>query len=158
MKFNPFTMPLGDAEFVATNRFQIAQIARMFDMPLHKLGEMDGAKYNNVEQGNIAYVIDCIEPHLEQIVQELNAKVFAPADRGRHAIRIPTAELLQGDMLSRMQALGAARQWSLLTINEARAQMGLPSIGLEGDALFTPGNANAAAPAAAPAANDRQGN
>jgi HK97 family phage portal protein len=146
MKFNPFTMPLGDAEFVATNRFQIAQIARMFDMPLHKLGEMDGAKYNNVEQGNIAYVIDCIEPHLEQTVQELNAKVFAPADRGRCKIRIPTAELLQGDMLSRMQALGAARQWSLLTINEARAQLGLPSIGPAGDVLFTPGNANAAAP------------
>jgi HK97 family phage portal protein len=146
MKFNPFTMPLGDAEFIATNRFGIAQIARMFDMPLHKLGEMDGAKYNNVEQGNIAYVIDCIEPHLEQTVQELNAKVFAPADRGRCEIRIPTAELLQGDMLSRMQALGAARQWSLLTINEARAQMGLPSIGPAGDVLFTPGNANAAAP------------
>lgn len=146
LKFNPFTMPLGDAEFVATNRLQIAQIARMFDMPLHKLGEMDGAKYNNVEQGNIAYVIDCIEPHLEQTCQELNLKVFAPADRGRCEIRFPTAELLQGDMQSRMTALGTARQWSLLTINEARATMGLPSIGPEGDKLFQPGNANAAAP------------
>jgi HK97 family phage portal protein len=155
LKFNPFTMPLGDAEFVATNRLQIAQIARMFDMPLHKLGEMDGAKYNNVEQGNIAYVIDCIEPHIEQTCQELNLKIFAPADRGRCEIRFPTAELLQGDMLSRMQALGAARQWSLLTINEARASMGLPSIGPEGDVLFQPGNANAAAPPA-PAAEPQK--
>jgi HK97 family phage portal protein len=147
MKFNPFTMPLGDAEFIGTNRLQIAQIARMFDMPLHKLGEMDGAKYNNVEQGNIAYVIDCIEPHLEQTIQELNVKVIAPADRGRHTVRFPTDELLRGDMQSRLTALGTARQWGLMTINEARAQLGLPGIGSEGDRLFVPGNANAAAPA-----------
>jgi len=151
MKFNAFTMPLGDAEFVATNRFQIAQVARMFDMPLHKLGEMDGAKYNNVEQGNIAYVIDCIEPHIEQSVQELNNKVFAPADRGRCEVRFPTDELLKGDMQSRLTALGTARQWGLMTINEARATMGLPGIGPEGDKLFQPGNANTAAtPGAAP--------
>jgi HK97 family phage portal protein len=147
MKFNPFTMPLGDAEFVATNRLQIAQVARIFDMPLHKLAEMDGAKYNNVEQGNIAWKIDCIEPHNEQTIQELNAKVFAPMDRGRLEVRIPTDELVQGDMQSRMTALGTARQWGLMTINEARVLLGLPSIGAEGDKLFQPGNANAAAPA-----------
>lgn len=146
LEFNPFTMPLGDAEFVATNRLQIAQIARIFDMPLHKLGEMDGAKYNNVEQGNIAWVIDCIEPHIEQTVQELNNKIFAPGDRGRCEIRVPTDELLRGDLESRMKALGSARQWSLMTINEARNTLGLPSIGTEGDKLFQPGNANAAAP------------
>lgn len=146
MKFEPFTMPLGDAEFVATNRLQIAQIARMFDMPLHKLGEMDGAKYNNVEQGNIAYVIDCIEPHLEQTIQELNVKIFGIDTRDYCEVRIPADELLRGDLESRMKAMGSARQWGLMTINEVRATLGLPSIGPEGDKLFQPGNANAATP------------
>lgn len=148
MKFNAFTMPLGDAEFVATNRLQIAQIARIFDMPPHKLGEIEGVKYNNFEQGNIAYVTDCIEPHLEQTVQELNSKVFAEADRGRLQVQIPADELLRGDIQSRLTALGTARQWGLMTINEARAQLGLPGVGTDGDALFVPGNANAAAPRA----------
>lgn len=157
MKFNAFTMPLGDAEFVATNRLQIAQVARIFDIPLHKLGEMDGAKFNNVEQGNIAFVVDCIEPHVEQAVQELNIKVFGEAERGRLEVRMPTAELTAGDMKSRLEALGIGRQWSLLTINEARAKLGLGSIGPAGDEMFVPGNANssstrqATAESAAPA-------
>ncbi|WP_310474087.1 phage portal protein [Sandarakinorhabdus sp.] len=146
MSFEPWTMPLGDAEFIATKRFGIADVARIFDMPLHKLGEIDGMKYNNVEQGNISFVIDCIEPHLDQICTEATNKLFADVDRGRLALRIPTDELLQGDLLSRMQALSHARQWSVMTINEARRKVGLPAIGPEGDQLFVPGNANAAAP------------
>ena len=142
MDFSPLSMPLGDAEFIATRRYTTADIARLFDMPLHKLGEMDGAKYNNVEQGNIAFVIDCIEPHIEQIVQEANNKLFAERDRGRLKLRLPTEELLQGDLKSRLEALGIARQWGLMTINEARRLLGLPSIGPEGDKPFLPGNAN----------------
>ncbi|MCU0892001.1 MAG: phage portal protein [Sandarakinorhabdus sp.] len=144
MSFEALSMPLGDAEFIATRRYGVAEIARMFDMPLHKLSEMDGAKYNNVEQGQISYVIDCIEPHIEQAVQEANIKLPAERDRGRVKLRMPTEELLQGDLPSRMQALGAGRQWGIFTINEARRRLGLPSIGPEGDQVFTPGNANAA--------------
>jgi hypothetical protein len=107
---------------------------------------MDGAKYNNVEQGNISYVIDCIEPRIEQIVQEANLKLFGERDVGRIELRMPTEELLIGDLVSRLRALGTARQWSIMTINEARAMLGLPSIGQTGDTLFVPGNANAAAP------------
>lgn len=142
MEFQPWSMPLGDAEFVETRRFQVAEVARIFDMPLHKLGETAGMKYNNVEQGNIAFVIDCLEPHIQQIVDEANNKLFAERDRGRRELRIPTLELLQGDLESQLKALGMARQWGLMTINEARRRLGLPSAGPDGDKLFIPGNAN----------------
>jgi HK97 family phage portal protein len=142
MDWVPFSMPLKDAQFVETQKMQVAQAARIFDMPLHKLAETEGQKFNNVEQGNISYVIDCIEPHLGQIIQEANNKLFAPRDIGRLELRIPTEELLQGDLLSRLQALGVARQWGIMTINEARKVVGLPSIGAAGDQTFVPGNGN----------------
>jgi HK97 family phage portal protein len=153
VRFEPFSMPLGDAEFVATQRLQIAQIARIFDVPLHKLAEMDGAKFNNIEQQNLAFVIDCIEPIITSYTQEAD-KLFADRDRGRLELRISTDHLLRGDMQSRLTALATARQWSIMTINEARRSLGLNDIGPAGDEMHVPGNANAAAapPAAKPAA------
>jgi HK97 family phage portal protein len=146
MTFSPLAMPLEDAEFVASKRFTIAEIARVFDMPLHKLQEMDGAKFNNIEQQNLSFVIDTIEPINIGQAQECT-KLFAPHDRGRLEVRISTDHLLRGDMVARLTALATARQWDILNRNEARRALGYNDIGPEGDRFGIPGNANAPAPA-----------
>ena len=151
--FTPLSMPLGDQEFIATKRYGIAEIARIFDMPLHKLAEMDGAKFNNVEQGNLNYVIDCIEPINTGHAQECE-KLFAPQDRKILEVRTSTDHLLRGDMVSRLTALATARQWDIMNRNECRRSLGLNDIGAEGDKFGIPGNANAAAPAKDPTAPD----
>ncbi len=144
--FTSLTMPLGDAEFIATKGYGIAEIARIFDMPLHKLAVMDGAKFNNIESQNLGYVIDCIDPINTGQAQELD-KLFAPHDRGRLEVRISTDHLLRGDMVSRLSALATARQWDIMNRNEARRSLGMNDIGPDGDLFGVPGNANAAAPA-----------
>ncbi len=154
--FTPLTMPLGDAEFIATKRYGIAEIARIFDMPLHKLAEMDGAKFNNIEQQNLAYKIDCIDPINTGHAQELE-KLFSPQDRGRLEVRIGTDHMIRGGMVDRLQALATARQWDIINRNEARRSLGYNDIGPEGDKFGVPGNANAAAPEKPAAKPDPEG-
>lgn len=144
MEFMPLTMPMADAQFAETRKLQIADAARIFDMPLHKLAEMDGAKFNNVEQQNISFVIDTIQPLITCWEQEANWKLVLPEERGRLYTRFNLASLLRGDFQSRMAGYAILRQWSLATINELRALEDWNPIE-GGDNLFVGGNAQISA-------------
>ena len=121
MKFNPMSMPLADAQFVETLRLSIADAARIYDMPMHKLAEMDGAKFNNVEQQNIGYVVDCIQPIVTAWEQEANWKLVHPDERVRLYTKFNLAAMLRGDFKTRMAGYAQMRQWALATIDEIRA-------------------------------------
>lgn len=143
MSFKPLSMPLDDAEYVATRKLQLGEVARIFGMPLHKLGEMDGAKFNNVEQQQLSYVMDLIQPYATLWEQEANRKLVQPDERGRLYTRLNLGALLRGDFKARMEGYAVMRQWALATINELRALEDMNPIE-GGDILFAGGNAQAA--------------
>lgn len=142
MKFDPLTMPMEDAQFVETKQLQVAEAARIFGVPLHKLAMMDGAKFNNVEQQNIAFVNDTLLPLAVAFEQEAARKLIAEIERTRVFVKIDFDELLRGDIRTRMAAYQIQRQWGLRTINEIRAREGdNPNDDERADSLFVGGNA-----------------
>ena len=57
MVYKPGSMPLRDAEFMAIRKFSVTEVARIFGIPPHKLGDLERATYSNIEESNIDYVI-----------------------------------------------------------------------------------------------------
>jgi HK97 family phage portal protein len=158
MEFKPLSMPLADAQFVEQRKMQIAEAARIFGVPLHKLAEMDGAKFNNIEQQNISLLIDCVQPIVTSIEQEANYKLIHQDERARLYTRFNLSVILRSDLKSRMEAYAIMRQWAILTIDEIRALEDMNPLPEGGENPFVGGNAQAtASPGAAAAASITEG-
>lgn len=104
MKFNPLTMPLEDAQFIETMKFGVSDIARIFRVPPHKIGDLDRSTNNNIEQQSLDFLTDCLQPWVTRIEQEANWKLFTPEERasGLFCEHLLTA-ILRTDMKSRAE-------------------------------------------------------
>lgn len=140
MDFTPFTMPLEDAQFVETRKFQIADAARIYRMPLHMVGEMDGAKFNNIEQQNIDFVQKCLLPWIVRWEQEAKAKLLTETERRTLFTKINVSGLMRGDMKSRFEAYALARQWGWQSVNDILDLEDRNGIGPAGDIYLQPMN------------------
>jgi HK97 family phage portal protein len=137
-------MPLSDAQYIETRKFQVADIARIFRIPPHKVGDMEHATFSNIEQQSIEFVQDTMLPWVTRWEQELNRKVFGhpglkPGLRHKYFVRFNLGGLLRGDMASRFRAYAVGRQWGWLSANDVRDLEDLPPIE-GGDEYLTPMN------------------
>jgi len=119
MKLNKLTMPLKDAQFLELRQFQTAEICRFFNMPLHKVKNMAAATWGNVEQENIAYVVDTLRPELVGWEQAINLKLFG-SDEDKYFCEFLVDGLLRGDKLTRTQSCQLEHNNGNLTNNEWR--------------------------------------
>lgn len=122
-KFNRIQMASTDAELLKTREFQISEIARWFRIPPHKIMEMKGAKFNNVEQQNIEYVTDCLGPWITRLEKQLKFKFH------RHDntyIDLDEKALLRGDESSRIAFYKELYLMSAITPKHVAKLEGLP--------------------------------
>lgn len=141
MKFNPITMPLDDAQFIESRKFQVNDIARIFRVPPHMIQDLERATFSNIEQQSIEFVQHTILPWCVRWEQELNRKLFAynPTLKGRYFVKFNLAGLLRGDMASRFKAYAVGRQWGWLSANDVRETEDLNPIP-GGDLYLSPMN------------------
>jgi HK97 family phage portal protein len=126
-----------DLEFIAQRRFSIEEIARLFGVPLHKLGVAGEVGKLRLDQADQSYVNTTIMPDLEMWEQKF-AQVFALDD---HDIECDFDErrLLRAEEATRINNQRLKVMSGLATQNECRAEEGLPPV--EGaDVLLTPVN------------------
>lgn len=113
-------IPPNDAQFLETRQFQIAEIARWFNLPPHKLKELSRSTNNNIEHQNLEYYIDCLAPWLEKWEQELCEKLIAPLERTQQSIEFVADGLLRGDAASRGEFKSKEFTSAMLTPDEGR--------------------------------------
>lgn len=122
MKFNPLSMPLDDAQYLEIRKFQVGDIARIYKIPPHMIGDLERATFSNIEQQSIEFVTHTLLPWVTRWEQELNRKLFGHSTvlKGRYFVRFNLGGLLRGDMLTRYRAYAIARQWGWLSVNDIR--------------------------------------
>lgn len=119
------TVPNDDAQFLESRKFQVTEIARIFRVPPHMIGDLDRATFSNIEQQAIEFVTYSLQPWLTRLEQRINAEVFdAPQDEGLFCEFLVDG-LLRGDTATRYAAYAAA-PW--MTDNEKRRRENLPSL------------------------------
>jgi HK97 family phage portal protein len=113
--WKPISVPPEDAQFLESRRFQVAEIARIFDVPLHMLQETEKATSwgSGIEQMSIGFVQYSLTPRLVRLEQALSQ--LAP--RGQY-LRFETKGLLRGDIKAQAEAMAKGRQWGTLTPNK----------------------------------------
>jgi HK97 family phage portal protein len=135
-KFDPVSLSNQDAQFLETRKFQVSEIARMFRVPPHMIGDLERATFSNVEQQGIDFVVYTLRPWLRRWEDELNRKLLKGSGR---FIEFNVSSLLRGDTASRFSAYAVGRQNGWLSANDIRALENMNPIE-GGDIYLTPMN------------------
>lgn len=101
-------------------RFQIEEIARIYNLPPVFLQDLSRATFSNSEQQDLHLVKHLIGQWAEAFEEELNLKLFGQRNGGRYCEHNLDG-LLRGDFVARMNGLSQAIQNAVLTPNEARS-------------------------------------
>lgn len=137
MKFSPIQINPVDAQTLESRRFQVTDIARIFGVPPHMIGETDKATSwgTGIEQMTIGFVQYSLRPWLVRIEQELNRKLFG---RGFFC-EFNLDGLLRGDSKTRAEFYASGIQNGWMKPNEARGLENLPPEPGTGDKLYANG-------------------
>jgi HK97 family phage portal protein len=139
MQYKPIQLRPDEAQFLATRRFSILEIARIFRVPPHKLGDLERATFSNIEHQSIEFLTDTINPIAIKIEQELNRKLIFEDEKGRSYFEHNTNGLLRGDAKTRAEYYAKLFSIGAITQNEIRRRENMNDIG-GGDVLFVPMN------------------
>ena len=121
MTWNPMAIPPDDSQFLQSRQWQAEEIARWYRMPQHKIGLLNRATNNNIEQQAIEFVTDCIRPWLVRLEQSIRRDIIQIGDGKRTLFTEFLVDgLLRGDLASRYQAFNTGRQGGWLSADDIR--------------------------------------
>lgn len=147
MSFEPLTFNSVDAQFLELRQHQIAEIARAFRIPLHKLGELSRSTNNNIATQNGEFLTDCLLPQITAWEQAISLSLLTPEERKEYFAEFDLDDFSRADILARFQAYALAITNGVMNPNEVRATENLPGYGPEGDVFTRQLNTAPAAPA-----------
>lgn len=130
-------IPPKDADWVTTNDFSIATVARWFGVPTQKLGD-SAVKYSNVEFMGIEFLQDTMAPIAAKFEAEYTNKLFLlPTEQNLYA-EINLDAYLRADSATKAEQFSKYVQNAIKTPNEIRKYNNDPAID-GGDDLFIQG-------------------
>src|SRR6185312_1747458 len=113
-------IPPNDSQFLESRGFQLAEIARMYRVPLHLIGDMGRVTHANIEHMGIDFVTHTIRPHVVNWEQAIAQKLFFQSESQSYFAEFVVDALLRGDLASRYAAYATGRQWGFLNVDEIR--------------------------------------
>jgi len=136
LKFQALTLNSVDMEFIASRKFQLEEVCRIFGVSPTKLGVMEGGIGRMFEQIQLAHYADVVHPDLVRWEQKLTAYFDLPPEI---VVTFDETELLRADLKARTDAARSLQTSGITVINESRAAFGLDPIS-GGDTLLVPAN------------------
>lgn len=139
-EYVPLKVSAEDAQIIEARRYQVADIARIFGVPLFMINETEKSTSwgTGIEQQSIGFVRYTLQPHLNRIEQEINRKLFR---NNGYFCEFYTNAIMKGDTKARNESyqisLGGNQQPGWVTINEVRKLENLPPVD-GGDELYRP--------------------
>lgn len=119
-----------DAQVVQIHEQAVARIARIWDVPLHLIGETSKATSwgSGIEQQSIGFVVYYMRSKFVAWEQALNVALMSSEARRRFNFEFNIDALLRGDFKTRMEGYALMIQWGLASPNEIRRLMNLPPV------------------------------
>lgn len=127
-----------DSQYLQTRQMSRADIAALFGIPPHMVGDTTRLSNNNHENESLSFVIDTLQPYLVTIEQEICIKLL-DADPKRF-VEFDVSERLRGDFQSTMAGFAVGKQWGIFNSNYCLEKLGENPIGPEGDVYWAPVN------------------
>lgn len=127
-KFEQISINPEDAQLLEERRFQVAEIARLFGVPPHLLGDMERSTSwgTGLEEQGINFLRYTLLRHIEAFEQAIDDALLKRVETRRKA-KFVTDGLLRASYQVRMQGHATAHG-RFMTANEIRKLEGLPPI------------------------------
>ena len=142
MKYTPIGISPEQAQFLETRKFQINEIARIFRVPPHMVGDLEKSSFSNIEQQSLEFVKYTLEPWVIRWEQSIQRTLLSQEEKAQYFVKFNLEGLLRGDYQSRMNGYATARQNGWMSANDIRELENLDRIPAEegGDLYLINGN------------------
>jgi len=120
LSYKQISLPPDQAQFLETRKFQTAEIARIFRVPMHMVGDLERATFSNIEQQSLEFVKYCLNPWVIRLEQGLAKALLLPSEKSKLSIRFNVDGLLRGDYASRMKGYSIGIQNGFMSPNDVR--------------------------------------
>lgn len=138
LKFQPFGMTSTDLEFITSRKFQIEEIARIFRIPMHMIGELGRSTNNNISQQAQEYINYTLTGYTNRWRAKFS-QCFGLRKLGL-SIEFDYRALTQADITSRINNWRTMVMSMLGTPDEGRIDLGLAPMGGDAAKLQHPAN------------------
>lgn len=152
VEYSPFEVKNDEAQFLETKKQAGYEVASIWNMPPHRVGMLERATNNNIEQQSIEFVMYTLAPWIAAWEQAAARDLLIGDEAEEYFVEINVAGLLRGDIKTRWAAYALGRQWGWLSIDDIRRLENMDPLGKDkgGDDHLTPLNMVPAGQVAAP--------
>ena len=142
LKYTPISISPEQAQFLETRKFQINEIARIFRVPPHMVGDLEKSSFSNIEQQSLEFVKYTLDPWVSRWEQSIVRTLLTDEEKKNYYVKFNLDGLLRGDYQSRMNGYAIGRQNGWMSANDIRELENLDRIPAEqgGDLYLVNGN------------------
>ena len=128
MTLTPLNLKLADSQFLEIKQYTALQIASAFGVKPYQVGDYTKSSYASAEAQQLSFLVDTLLYIVKQYEEEIGYKLLSDTEEaaGFHA-KFNTAVILRADQQTQINTLSAAVSSFLMTPNEARERLDLPS-------------------------------
>ena len=120
LKYTPISISPYEAQFLETRKFQIDEIARIFRVPPHMVGDLEKSSFSNIEQQSLEFVKYTLDPWVVRWEQSLYRALLSSDEKNTYFFKFNLEGLLRGDYQSRMQGYSIGIQNGFMCPNDVR--------------------------------------
>ena len=118
MHYSPISISPNEAQFLETRKFQVDEIARIFHVPPHMIGDLERSTFSNIEQQSLEFVKYTLNPWVCRWEQALTRSLLSPREKREYCIKFNVDGLLRGDYQSRMNGYATGISNGFLSPND----------------------------------------
>lgn len=128
-----------DSQFLETRKYQRSEIAGLFRVPPHMIGDLEKATFSNIEHQGLEFVRNSLMPYITRIESRVRLSLLSELEQSTYFLKFNVNALLRGDMKSRAEFYTKMLQNGAMSPNEIREKEDMnPRDG--GDVFLTPLN------------------
>ena len=120
LKYNRIGIPPNEAQFLETRRFQVTEIARIYNVPPHMLRDLEKSSFSNITEQSIEFMRYSMTPWLIKWEQELNRKLLTREEQKKYYFKFNVGGLLRGTQVQRYEAYNTGIIAGFLSRNDCR--------------------------------------
>lgn len=120
MSYKPISITPEQVQFLQTRKFQTGEIARIFRVPPHMIGDLERSTYANIEQQSLEFVKYTLDPWLVRWEQAIQRSLLKDDEKSKYYVKFNVDGLLRGDYQSRMNGYALGRQNGWYSTNDIR--------------------------------------
>jgi len=120
IKYNAVGIDPLKSQALESRKFQIIEICRFMGVPPHKVFDLERATFSNIEQQNIEYVQETIDPMSVRIEQSIYKDLLSTKEQDIYYSKFNQNALLRGDTATRTTYYHNARQDGWMNANDIR--------------------------------------